>query len=103
MSRTRYEHYLEKQRQTKKTAEENRKRKHILDELEDIKTKKAQINMDIASLTKSADELSEKAEQTGNMVFVTKSNAFRRTVTDKKKELVAVENKLKDKLSVLKS
>ena len=102
MARNRYEHYLEEQRQTKKSAEQNRKRKRVLEELDDIKAKKARISVDIDSLTKSANDLSEKAEKTGNMLFVTKSNAFRRTAEDKKKDLVNLEEKLKEKLSVLK-
>ena len=97
MARQRYESYLEEEKQ-KKTADEQRKRKNILEEVAVIKKRKIQITKDIASLTKSADDLAEKAEASGNLTLVTKSNAFRRKAKTKQKELTVTEKQLNDKV-----
>ena len=80
----------------------NKHRKHVLEELEELKKLKKRIKLDIDSLTKSADDFCEKAELTGNLTHVTKSNAFRRTAKDKNIQLQEVEEKLNRKLQVLK-
>ena len=82
-ARQKYETYLSGEREKKKTQQEQRKRKATLDSIEELKDKK-KIKLDIDSLLKSADELSEKAESTGKMTFVTQSNSFRRTAKKKK-------------------
>ena len=43
--------------------------------------------MDIDGLVKSADHLVEKAELTGNISFVTRSNSLRRTSNEKARNL----------------
>lgn len=78
-ARKRYERYLDQQRQNEKSEEENRKRKSLLDEIEELKEKKRRLTEDIDSLVKSADNLAEKAESTGSISFVTQSNSLRRT------------------------
>ena len=60
-----YEKHLQDQRDKKKTDEEQRKRKHVLDEIEELKEKKKRMKLDIDSLVKSADDFSVKAEETG--------------------------------------
>lgn len=56
---------------------------------------------DIESLTKSADEWVEKAEKTGNLMFVTKSNSFRRTAKEKSAMLRSIDEELDIKLTAL--
>ena len=100
MARQKYELYLQEEREKKKSNEEMRKRKHLLDELDDLKQKKQRMNSDINSLTKSADECCEKAERTGNLTFVAKSNALR-SARDKVEDLKKVEEKLEEKIEML--
>lgn len=102
MARQKYEGFLQDERKKKKTEQEQAKRKHVLEELEELKKLKKRIKLDIDSLTKSADDFCEKAELTGNLTHVTKSNAFRRTAKDKNIQLQEVEEKLNRKLQVLK-
>ena len=101
-SRQKYEKHLQDQRDKKKTDEEQRKRKHILDEIEELKEKKKRMKLDIDSLVKSADDFSVKAEETGQMTLVTKSNALRKAAKDKTLQLQDVEDKLNGKLEALK-
>ena len=101
MARQKYELYLQEEREKKKSNEEMRKRKHLLDELDDLKQKKQRMNSDINSLTKSADECCEKAERTGNLTFVAKSNALRRSARDKIEDLKKMEEKLEEKIEML--
>ena len=100
MARQKYELYLQEEREKKKSNEEMRKRKHLLDELDDLKQKQQRMNSDINSLTKSADECCEKAERTGNLTFVAKSNALR-SARDKVEDLKKVEEKLEEKTEML--
>ena len=79
-SRQKYEKHLQDQRDKKKTDEEQRKIKHALDEIEELKEKKKRMKLDVDSLLKSADDLSFKAEVTGQLTFVTKSNALRKSI-----------------------
>ena len=75
----------------------------MLTEIEELKEKKRRTSVDIDGLIKSADNLTEKAELTGNMYFVTQSNSLRRTSKEKAKELKTPENKLQEKLQALKN
>lgn len=84
MERQKYDQYLESEREKRKSVAEKRKRKDLLDEIEEIKKKKKRMESDILSLTKSADSLYEKVEVTGKMEFVAQANSFKRTVKDKK-------------------
>ena len=102
-ARKRYERYLDQQRQNKKSEEENRKRKALLDEIEELKEKKRRLTEDIDSLVKSADNLAEKAESTGSISFVTQSNSLRRTSKEKTSELQNLEKKMEQKLVTLKT
>ncbi|CAH3038939.1 unnamed protein product [Pocillopora meandrina] len=101
-SRQKYEKHLQDQRDKKKTHEEQRKRKHALDEIEELKEKKKRMKLDVDSLLKSADDLSFKAEATGQLTFVTKSNALRKAAKEKTLQLQEVEDKLNGKLEALK-
>ena len=101
-SRQKYEKHLQDQRDKKKTDEEQRKRKHALDEIEELKEKKKRMKLDVDSLLKSADDLSFKAEATGQLTFVTKSNALRKAAKEKTLQLQEVEDKLNGKLEALK-
>lgn len=101
-ARQKYETYLSGEREKKKTQQEQRKRKATLDSIEELKDKKKKIKLDIDSLLKSADELSEKAESTGKMTFVTQSNSFRRTAKEKKESLIELDQKLAEQQEILK-
>lgn len=64
-SRQKYEKRLQDQSDKKKTDEERRKRKQVMDEIEELKERKKRMRLDVDSLVKSADDMSEKAEETG--------------------------------------
>ncbi|KAI4829007.1 hypothetical protein KUCAC02_023071 [Chaenocephalus aceratus] len=49
------------------------------DELDELK-KRARVQNDIGALEKSADEYADKAEISGKLTFITKSNSLRRPV-----------------------
>ena len=53
------------------------KRKLLNDEIDELQKKKRCLQTDIASLTASADEYAENAEQTHQMPWITKSNSSR--------------------------
>ena len=72
MSSQRCEKYLQDERDRKKTDEKTRKRKHVLDEIEELKEKKT-IKTEIDALFKSTDDISIKGEETGQLTLVARS------------------------------
>ena len=70
--------------------------------IKELKEKKKRMKLDIVSFVKSADDFSVKAEETGQMTFVTKSNALRKAAKDKNLQLQDVEDKLNGKFEALK-
>ena len=75
----------------------------MLTEIEELKEKKRKTSVDIDGLIKSADNLAEKAELTGNISFVPQSNSLRRVLKEKAKDLKTLDNKLEEKLQALKN
>ena len=101
-ARQRYAQYLEEQKREREETARGRKRKAVLDDINESKEKKKRLGSEITELLKSADELAEKAEQTGKLVNLTKSNSLRRTAKQKQEELVCVETELDKKIEALK-
>ena len=90
-ARQRYMAYLEaeKEKVLKQNIEQNcnSKRKHECEEAEKMEAKKRRLNQDIAALLKSADELATSAELTGGLTLLKKSNAMRKSATNKSQAL----------------
>jgi len=94
---------LGSRKRKKECSTRGHKRKLLNDEIDELQKKKRCLQTDIDSLTTSADEYAEKAEQTHQVSWITKSNSFRRSAKDKSAEVTAVEEQLKQKLQELKS
>ena len=79
----------EKEKVLKQNIEQNfnSKRKHECEEAEKMEAKKMRLNQDIAALLKSADELATSAELTGDLTLLSKSNAMRKSATNKSQAL----------------
>lgn len=101
-ARQRYLTHLEDQKRANKEKEKGEKRKSIEDEIHKLKTKKRRLHADEQSLEESADKAALKAEKTGNLTLIAKSNSLRRSAKEKKDTLKQVEQKLNEKLSELK-
>ena len=102
-ARQKYMAHLEMKRNEKLREEGTNKRKSVLDEIDEMKTKKKRIKTDIDSLNASADQFAEKAETTGNLTLITKSNSMRRTMKEKTVELQDLERSLDEKVQSLKT
>lgn len=101
--RQRYHAYLEDQKKQEEKDKKDNKRKSILDELEELKAKRARLQKDIKCLTQSADEFADKAESTGQITLITKSNSLRRTAKEKTSQVEKVEKDINKKLNSLRS
>ena len=89
---------MEDKKKKKECSGRGQKRKLLNDEI-----KKRCLHTDIDSLTASADEYAEKAEQTHQVSWLTKSNSFRRSAKEKSTEMTAVEEQHKQQLQDVKS
>ena len=58
------------------------KQKELVNELEELKKKRC-LETDVDGLVKSADEFAQKAEDTGKLLWITKSNSLMRTAKEK--------------------
>ena len=102
-ARQKYHGYLDEEKRKKERQGIDMKRKALTDELDDLKKKRARMETDISALQKSADEYAEKAEATGKLTFITKSNSFRRTAKEKKVSLLEIEKQIDAKLTEMKN
>ena len=102
-ARQRYMTNLENQKRLNKEKEKGEKRKSIEDEIEKLKTKKRGLSADELSLQQSANKAAVKAEKTGELTLIAKSNSLRRSAKEKKDKLKQVEENLNEKLSELKN
>ena len=101
-SRARYQAYLDDTAKAKATDESTRKRKSVVDEIDELKSKRRQLECDLTELLKSADTYSVRAEAERNFSLVAKSNALRKAAHGKEKDLKKVSEQLDDKLKLLK-
>ena len=92
-----------KLRDKKKSVDECRKRKHVLEEIEGMKKRRKQVEMDMEHLENSADSLCEKAESTGALKFVAEANACRRKAKEKKNLLSELNDKINQTVESLKN
>lgn len=100
--RQKYHSYLDDQRRAAEQEKRGEKRKALADELDELKRKKAKAESHIVALEKAADECAEKAESTGKLTFITKSNSLRRTAKEKRVSLQDLDKHIDGKLSEMK-
>jgi len=82
-ARQKYLSYMEDEKKKKECNGRGQKCKLLNDEIDELQKKKRCLQTDIDSVTASADEYAEKAEQTRQVSWITESNSFRRSATEK--------------------
>jgi hypothetical protein len=101
-ARTKYMAYLEEQKVKTAKEEIDKSNKRLLEEIDELKVKKARLKKDVDALEVSADKLAEKAEQSHSVTCISKSNSLRRTAKQKTAEIQVLELQLEEKLQHLK-
>lgn len=102
-ARQRYVTHLDEQRRLKEIEKQNQKRKPLSDEMDEMKKKRARLQKDAAAMEESADELALKAESTGNLTFIAKSNSLRQSARNKQGQIKKLNDELGEKLKILQS
>lgn len=100
-SHRRYMQHLAAEKERQEKAAKSRKRKVEEDCIDALKAKKARIARDIESLYKDVKDYAKKCEATGNITFITKSNALREKAEKKEEELKETEKELTEKMEAL--
>jgi len=86
-ARQRYHAVLdEKKRENEATRRSERKRL-LLEEISTLKEKKRRLESDFEALKHSAEHYVEKAESSGKLTFIAKSNGMRRTAREKEEQI----------------
>ena len=100
-ARSKYQQYLDERKREVENKEKQNRKRAIMDDIVEIKSKKKRIEEDIKSLSKSAEEYADKAETTGKVTLIAKSNSMRRSAKEKKQKLEDVDQELQDKMKEL--
>ncbi|TKS78086.1 hypothetical protein D9C73_013088 [Collichthys lucidus] len=101
-ARQRYHSFLDDQKRASVKEMGAQKRKALGDELDELKKKRNRVKEDIGTLEKSANDFADKAESTGNLTFIAKSNSLRRTAKDKRASLEEIEKQIDQKVAEMK-
>ena len=97
-ARQRYGTHLEDQKRKVNDDKKSNKRKLITDEINNVKDHKKRLISSIDALNTDIEKLCYKAEESENMDFLVKANAFRRKVTEKKANIAELDKAI-DKLT----
>ena len=97
-----YSMYLESLKAEKAAKVINDKKRSITDDVSEMKAKRRRMQQDISVLVKEADTLADKAETTGRLLLITKSNSLRRTAKEKGEALTQLDTELDEKIQLLK-
>lgn len=100
--RQRYYAYLAEEKKKKDETSKNQRKRKIQEDLEQLKTKRKNIEGDIKKLIKSADELSILAENSRKMDYCVQSNSLRKSAKDKESELLIINDEIDRKTKELK-
>ncbi len=76
-ARQRYIASLEEKKKREETQANNHKRKALFEEIEELQSKKKRLESDMQALVESADKYALKAESTGQVTLIAKSNSLR--------------------------
>ena len=100
VARVKYESYLEDQRKQKVDTEKSLKRKSIQEQIDVVRAKKSLLERTILGLSKDANKYASDAENESTMenmkVVLSKSNSFRKTVSEKEEEMKECTKVLKE-------
>ena len=77
-ARSKYMHHLDEQKRMKTSTEKQNKRKSLLGEIEELKTKKKRTESAQHDMIRSADKLSEEAEKISKLNLLSKANSKKR-------------------------
>ncbi|KAK1898471.1 Adenylate cyclase type 6 [Dissostichus eleginoides] len=95
-ARTRYEMYLEDQKKLREQTTKEKKRKELSQEIQKVKTKRQKVMTSAETMEKEAHEMAVMAEKKHDFTLLSKSNAYRKGVADKKEEVAALDKALKE-------
>ena len=102
-ARQRYMMYLDEKKRQETEMAKGTKRKSLLDEIEQLKHCKKRLQTDSTALEIEADSLAIKAESSGKLTLIAKSNSLRRTAKEKQAQIKELEGTLETKLQELKN
>ena len=86
-ARQRYQAFLDDKRVAEQQERAKKRQNEAAEVMASLANKKTKLESEISALTAEADKLSEKAEDKGSLLLVTKSNTLRRAAKEKAKEL----------------
>ncbi|KAK6471317.1 hypothetical protein HHUSO_G29675 [Huso huso] len=90
-ARMRYVQYLENEKKKKVAAENDRKRKELMYDIAHQTVKRQKMINSIEVMQREADEMAEKAEKKQGFALLSKSNAYQKSVTEKKSDVTALD------------
>lgn len=99
--RQNYHQYLEKEKEEKRKQQEKRKLDSGVQEVQDLKKKRQKLMNECNDLTSEADKLASQAEDKGNFMLLSRSNALREKSRSKHQEVASLDIEIQEKLQQL--
>ncbi|KAG2459420.1 MYLK protein, partial [Polypterus senegalus] len=84
------------EKKKKKETENDKQREELRSEITKVAAKGQKIITSIEAMQEEADAMAEKAERKQDFTLLTKSNAYRKSVAEKKKEVIGLDAVLSD-------
>ena len=73
------------------------KKSSLLEEISTLKEKKRRLESNFEALKRSSDDYVEKAEASGKLTLIAKSNSMRRTAREKEEQIWSLEGEIEQK------
>ena len=100
--RQRYHTALDEKRRENEATRRSERKRSLLEEISTLKEKERRLENDFEALKHSADSYADKAESTGRLTLIAKSNGMRRTAREKQEQIPSLEDEIENKLKQLK-
>ena len=100
--RQRYHAALDEKRRETEATRRSESKRSLREEISTLKEKKRRLESDFEALISSADKYAEKAETSGKLTFIAKSNGMKRSAREKEEQLKSLEQEIDQKLQEVK-
>ena len=102
-ARQRYQAHLDDMKKERESVKVNERKRTLTREVTEVEGQKKRLKEDIDALIQSADNYAERAESSGYLTLIAKSNGLRKAAKEKRVQLNGIESQLDQKMKELKT
>ena len=102
-ARQRYQALLDDMKKERESVKVNERKRTLTREVTEVEAQKKRLKEDIDALIQLADKYAERAESSGDLTLIAKSNGLRKAAKEKSIQLNGIESQLDQKMKELKT